>query len=71
MLKLDCKLAKSNSALKSSQGLIEYVMVFIMVVVVMYAFATRFDFSALKKFAIYGIFKQGEPNKVILPPMTD
>ncbi len=56
---------------KKSQGLIEYIMVFIFAAIVMYAFAMRIDLKKIKNFAIFGIKKPNAETKITIPPMTD
>ena len=56
---------------KFSQGLIEYILVFIFASIVLYFFAGKIDLSKLKTFAVYGIKKPSSPAVIVIPPMTD
>lgn len=73
MLKLCCRLKKLEVECESrrAQGLVEYILVFILSAVVMYAFATRFDYNKLKNFSLHGFFRNNNRTEIILPPMTD
>ena len=72
MIKLNgsSKKKSKKALLKSAQGVIEYVLVFTVAVVVMYFFATRFDFADLRNFAVFGIFNN-RTNTIVIPPMTE
>lgn len=56
--------------MKKSQGLVEYILVFVVAALAMYYFASQFDLNKLKTFAIFGVKDTAAPQKIIIPPMT-
>ena len=64
------KYNKSSNSEKIAQGVVEYILVFIIATFAMYMFATKFDFKKLRGFAVYGIFNNSN-NTVVIPPMTE